>query len=194
MTTDTLFALASFAFVSSVTPGPNNLMLMASGANFGLKRTLPHMVGVSLGHGFLILCIGLGLAALFDAVPQLRTALMVGAAIYMGWLAWKIATAAPVAGQKSTGKPLTFLQAAAFQWINPKGWAMGLTAITFYAGVGWRGVLPVVATFIMVNMPSVSIWAMLGTQIARFLHDPRHMRIFNGVMAALLLGSLVLVI
>lgn len=195
MLTHPLMALAGFAFVSSITPGPNNLMLMASGANFGLRRSLPHMLGVSLGHGFLVLCIGLGLAALFARLPGLQHILSGLALLYMLWLAWKIATSVPVSTDTPTqARPLSFLQAAAFQWVNPKGWAMGMTAITVYAGDGWRNVVLAVLVFAAVNLPSVSVWAILGTQIARWLHTPRHMRIFNVTMALLLLLTLVMIL
>lgn len=191
MTYDLILALAGFAFVSSITPGPNNLMLMASGANYGLRRSLPHMIGVSIGHSFLILCVGLGLSQAFKAIPELRLALKLFAGVYMLWLAWKIANAAPVSGKQATGKPMTFLQAAAFQWVNPKGWAMALTAITVYAGDGGvRQVITVVLVFFAMNLPSISTWAVMGTQIARILHNPRHMQVFNWTMAALLLASL----
>ncbi|PIE18309.1 MAG: hypothetical protein CSA65_05205 [Proteobacteria bacterium] len=192
MTTAT--ALAGFAFASSVTPGPNNLMLMASGANFGLRRSLPHMLGVSLGHGFLILCVGLGLAALFERQPQLRLAITVGSVGYMLWLAWKIATAAPAGTGNAPARPLTFAQAAAFQWVNPKGWIMAITAISVYAGSASGAVIAVVAIFVLVNLPSVSLWTIMGTQIARLLRNPRHLRVFNGMMAALLVATLAVMI
>lgn len=194
MAPDTVLALAGFAFVSSVTPGPNNLMVLSSGANFGFRRTVPHVLGISLGHGFLILCVGLGLAALLQALPVLGTALRIGALVYMTWLAWKIATAAPIQRGKASGAPLTFFQAAAFQWINPKGWSMAITAIAAYANTGLNGVLVVVVAFVAVNLPSVSLWAALGTQVARLLETPRHLRMFNWTMAALLMASLAVVL
>ena len=108
-------------------------MLMASGANFGLVRTLPHMLGVSLGHGFMTFVLGLGLVQVFEAVPAVRVGLTVLCSAYLLWLAWKIATAAPPKEGGAAGTPLTFLQAAAFQWVNPKAIFMSITAQTNYA-------------------------------------------------------------
>ena len=132
MTHDLLSGLILFAFVSSVTPGPNNLMLMASGANFGFRRSIPHMLGVALGFVFMVLLMGAGLAQVFDTWPLAHVALKFVSIIYMLWLAWKIANAAPIKARETQGSPMTFVQAAAFQWVNPKAWAMAITAITAY--------------------------------------------------------------
>lgn len=184
-------ALALFAFVSSVTPGPNNLMLMASGANFGFWRTIPHMLGISVGFLLLLLLTGAGLVQIFDRCPVTYTVLKVLSVAYLMFLAWKIANAAPVETQADAGQPMTFLQAAAFQWVNPKAWAMALTAITVY--VADNGVLMLVAAavlFALVNLPSVTVWTVLGQQMARFLTNPARLRAFNWTMAALLVASL----
>lgn len=191
MTYDLLYGLAVFAFVSSITPGPNNLMLMASGANFGFRRTIPHMLGVALGFVFMVLLMGAGLARLFAAVPAIHTALKAAAVLYMLWLAWKIAHAAPMRKSGRAGKPMSFLQAAAFQWVNPKAWAMALTAISAYtpdqtmAAVAMVGLI-----FGAINLPSVGSWTVLGQQMARFLTSPRRLTLFNWTMAALLVASL----
>ena len=193
---DLLLALLAFAFVAAITPGPNNLMLLASGANFGFRRTIPHMLGIGVGHSALILTLGLGLAGLFHAWPQAHSVLKAVAVVYMLWLAWKIANAAPPKGETATGRPLTFLQAAAFQWVNPKAWAMAMTAITVYApalagdGPGAWGALLVAAAFATVTLPSVSAWTALGQQMARFLTDRVRLRAFNIAMALLLVASL----
>ena len=192
---DALLALAAFAFVASVTPGPNNLMLLASGANFGVRRSVPHMLGISLGHAFMVLLVGMGLAGMFTAWPPARAVLTVLSVLYMLWLAWKIAHAAAPGGADGTGgtggKPLTFLQAAAFQWVNPKAWAMALTAVTVYApGTGLAAMALVAAVFACINLPSVSVWTVLGVQIRRFLTNDRRLRAFNWTMAALLIASL----
>ncbi len=184
-------ALALFAFVSSATPGPNNLMLMASGANYGFRRTIPHMLGISIGFMVLMLLTGIGLVQVFDMYPVSYTLLKVLSVLYMLYLAWKIATAAPVKERKATGKPMTFLQAAAFQWVNPKAWAMALTAITVYVADGGALMLLVAATiFALVNLPSVTIWTLLGQQMARFLTNLARLRAFNWTMSALLIASL----
>lgn len=192
MTADLFLALISFAFVSSITPGPNNVMLMASGANFGLMRTLPHMLGVSLGHSFMVLMIGLGLLRVFETYPAVRTGLMIVCAVYLLYLAWRIANAAAPGDGSAGGQPLSFLQAAAFQWVNPKAIYMGITAQTYYAPQdgGWSGALSVALIFGMTNLPSVAVWAWGGTKVRQVLTDPRRLKIFNSTMAVLLVLSL----
>ena len=193
MTYDILLALVGFAFASSITPGPNNLMLLASGANYGLRRTVPHMLGISLGHAFMVAMVGVLLLQVFARYPVLNTALKVVGATYMLWLAWKIANAVPPEARAVTGKPFTFLQAAAFQWVNPKAWFMAITAISVYAppdrGV-WIGSLMVAGVFAATNLPSVSVWAWMGVQVRRWLGTAGRLRVFNVTMALLLVGSL----
>jgi threonine/homoserine/homoserine lactone efflux protein len=109
MSYDILTALIGFAFVSSITPGPNNMMLLASGANFGLRRSVPHMLGISIGHSFMVTLVGLGLGGVFVAYPASYTAMKVASVAYMIWLAWKIAHAAAPKAAESQGKPFTFL-------------------------------------------------------------------------------------
>lgn len=192
MTLELLSALILFAFASSITPGPNNIMLMASGVNFGLRRTVPHMLGVSLGHGAMTLILGLGLVQIFDLIPWLRPALTVISVIYLLWLAWKVANAAPPANAREGSRPLTFLQAAGFQWVNPKAVYMAIYAQTTFApeNAGWIGAVIVASVFAMTNLPSVATWAWGGTQIRRWLREGARLRIFNWTMAALLVGSL----
>lgn len=191
MTHDLLIALVAFAFVSSITPGPNNLMLMASGANFGFRRTIPHMLGIGLGFTFMVLLVGAGLVQVFDAFPVSYQILKVVSVLYLLFLAWKIANAAPVEGQEDAGTPMTFLQAAAFQWVNPKAWTMALTAITAYTpSQNLSAVLIVALVFGAVNLPSVSTWTVLGQQMARILTNPRRLILFNWSMALLLIASL----
>ncbi|WP_170482282.1 LysE family translocator [Ruegeria arenilitoris] len=191
MTYDILVALIVFAFVSSITPGPNNLMLMASGANFGFRRTVPHMLGIGLGFTFMVLLVGAGLVQVFDQFPLSYSALKIASVFYLLYLAWKIANAAPVQRGESQGTPMTFFQAAAFQWVNPKAWAMALTATTAYTPNQTLGAIVVVAlVFGLVNLPSVSTWTVLGQQMARVLTNPRRLVVFNWTMAALLVASL----
>ncbi len=191
MTYDLFLALALFAFVSSITPGPNNLMLMASGANFGFRRTIPHMLGVALGFVFMVLMVGVGLVQLFDAYPVSYTVLKAGSVVYLLWLAWKIAHAGPVKTGDEQGTPMSFLQAAAFQWVNPKAWAMALTAISAYTpDQTIVAILLVSAVFGAINLPSVSSWTVLGQQMARLLTNPRRLQVFNWTMALLLVASL----
>mgnify|MGYP001795727443 FL=1 len=193
MTYDILIALIGFAFASSITPGPNNLMLMASGANYGLRRTIPHMLGISLGHAFMVAMVGIALLQVFETYPVLNIVLKVLSATYMIWLAWKIANAVPPEAKEVTGKPFTFLQAAAFQWVNPKAWFMAITAISAYAPQD-RGIVVgsviVALIFSAVTLPSVTVWAWIGVQVRRWLGTAQRLRIFNVSMAVLLVVSL----
>lgn len=191
MSWEVFTALAIFAFVSSITPGPNNLMLMASGANYGFMRTIPHMLGISVGFVVLLVLVGLGLAQVFDLYPVTYQVLKVLSVIYLLYLAWKIATAAPVKAQDVTGRPFTFLQAALFQWVNPKAWSMALTVISVYAPDTTFRVLAVIGVvFATVNLPSVTVWTVLGREMTRVLTNSRRLVIFNWVMAVLLVASL----
>lgn len=190
-----LAGLALFSFVSSITPGPNNLMLMASGANFGFRRTLPHMLGVGLGFTAMVTLVGLGLVGLFEAYPLSYDVLKVVSVIYLVYLAWKIATSAAPAGTDNAGgvrgKPLTFIQAVLFQWVNPKAWTMALTALTVYApSQSLWSVLLVAAVFGLINLPCVSSWTLLGQQLQRLLTSQRRLVAFNISMAVLLVASL----
>lgn len=191
MTLDILTGLALFAFVSSITPGPNNLMLMASGANFGFRRTIPHMLGISIGFAVMMVLVGAGLTELFDRYEVTYTILKVLAVAYMLYLALKIARAAPSKASVVKARPMTFMQAAAFQWVNPKAWAMALTAITVYVAEFPMLTIALCALFFAaINLPSVTIWTVLGQQMARILNNPARLRAFNWTMAALLVASL----
>ena len=193
MTSELLLAFILFAFVTSVTPGPNNMMLLASGVNFGIRRSLPHMLGISLGFMLLVAAVGLGLGQLFEQFPPLYTALRYGGAAYLLYLAWKIAASgAPDADGKATGKPFTFLQAAAFQWVNPKAWIMAIGAITTYTPQDGfvSNVLLIAALFALVNCPSVGLWTVAGSLLRSWLDNPRALRAFNIGMALLLVASL----
>jgi threonine/homoserine/homoserine lactone efflux protein len=191
MTPDLLVALLGFAFVTSVTPGPNNMMLLASGVNFGFRRTVPHMLGISAGHSLMVFLVGLGLAGVFKAWPPALTVLKVLSVAYMLWLAWKIAHAATPGEGRVRAEPMTFLQAAAFQWVNPKAWAMALGAVSAYVTVPsvWA-YAAVAAVFAAVNLPSVSVWAGAGQALRRWLETPGRLRAFNWTMAGLLVLSL----
>lgn len=193
MTTELLLAFIAFAFVTSVTPGPNNMMLLASGANFGLRRSLPHMFGISLGFMLLVASVGLGLGQLFEQVPLLYDVLRYLGAAYLLYLAWKIAgSGAPQDGGKPVGNPFTFLQAAAFQWVNPKAWIMAIGAITTYTPQEnfVVNVLLIAALFALVNCPSVGLWTVAGSLLRNWLSNARALRIFNIGMALLLVASL----
>lgn len=191
MTYELLSALAAFAFVTSITPGPNNLMLMSSGANFGFRRTIPHMLGVGLGFVIMLILVGTGLVGVFEAYPVSYTVLKSVSVAYLLYLAWKIANSSPPDEAGSTATPMTFLQAALFQWVNPKAWAMALTAVTVYAPSQTMAAIGLVGiVFGLVNIPSVGSWTLLGQQMRRFLNSPSRLRAFNITMAILLIASL----
>ncbi|MBN3467356.1 LysE family translocator [Pseudomonas savastanoi pv. phaseolicola] len=190
---DLLLAFTLFAFVTSITPGPNNLMLLASGVNFGFSRTLPHMLGISIGFFVLVLAVGFGLGSVFKAWPLLYTILRYVGAAYLLYLAWKIATSGPASDNvDSQGKPLSFMSAALFQWVNPKAWIMAIGAISTYTPMQgyFYNVVVISAVFALINLPSVGIWAGFGSLLRNVLRDPLGLRIFNGVMAVLLVASL----
>lgn len=192
MTLDLYTALFTFALVTVITPGPNNLMLMASGANFGFRRSIPHMLGIGVGFVVMVLLVGVGLIRLFDAFPLSYTLLRVASVGYLLWLAWKIANAAPPEdGAAPGGRPFSFVQAALFQWVNPKAWTMGLSAITLYAPDRSLAAIALVAViFGAVNLPSVSTWTVMGQQMRRILTNPARLRAFNWAMALLLVATL----
>ena len=187
---DLFLALLGFALATLFSPGPNNLMLMASGANWGFRRTVPHALGVALGFPAMAVAVGLGLAALFEAVPALGLVLKGVATVFLLWLAWKVATARP-GDATAGGRPLTFLQATAFQWVNPKAWAMALGAMAAYAATGGAGrVVLVAAVFAVLGLGSATLWTAIGTRLRRLLRTDRRLRAFNWTMAALLVLSL----
>ncbi|MEL6608155.1 MAG: LysE family translocator [Pseudomonadota bacterium] len=193
MTLDLLLALWLFAFASSITPGPNNLMLMSSGANFGFQRTLPHMFGIIGGFALMIALVGFGLAQIFELFPVMNLVLKLAAAGYMTYLAYKIATAAPTLdAPDEAGTPMTFLQAALFQWVNPKAWAMALTVVSVHMPEALGLLAPVIAAllFQVTGAPCMAAWAGLGVGMRRFLTTAGRLRVFNGVMGGLLVLSL----
>ena len=193
MANGSLFAaFVVFAIATLFTPGPNNVMLMTSGVNFGFRRTLPHVLGVDLGFSFMVLMVGLGLGALFAAVPQVYAVLKYAAAAYLLYLAWRIANAGRIK-EDGTGRPFTFIQAAAFQWINPKGWIMAVGAVTTYAAVAAYpfNMVLIVAVFLAFGLASSLTWLLFGTALRRIVTDPARVRVFNLAMAVLLALSLV---
>lgn len=192
MALDTFLALLLFAFTTSITPGPNNMMLLASGANFGFARTLPHLLGVVLGFGAMVLAMGFGVGGLFTAYPVLYTVLRVASTAYLLCLAWRIATAGGINEREASTQPMTFLQAAAFQWVNPKAWASSLGAITAFVAPDnfAAGVVIVAAVSIVVMVPCIATWTGFGTLLKRALTQPASLRVFNVTMALLLVASI----
>ncbi len=188
-------AMLGFAFVTAFTPGPNNTMLMISGANFGFARSLPHMLGISLGFPVMVLAVGLGLGGFFDAYPMAHRIMTYVAFAYLLWMAWKLAFAGRVDGEGvRVGRPMGFLAAALFQWVNPKAWIMAVSALALYVAPAeppLAGVSRVAAAFALTAFPSTVVWCLFGTAISRYLGSKRRVAIFNGVMAVLLVASMV---
>jgi threonine/homoserine/homoserine lactone efflux protein len=190
---DVFLALFVFAVVSSVTPGPNNFMVLASGVNFGFRRTIPHMMGVAIGFAVLVLAVGFGLGALLKTFPALHTALKVAGGAYLLYLAWKIGTTRSLSGRgEGAAAPLTFRQAAAFQWVNPKAWVLALTAIAVYAmpDAPLTSIGLVIAIFTVIIPPTLALWTVFGTGLRNWLADPVRLKWFNIGMGVLLAATL----
>jgi threonine/homoserine/homoserine lactone efflux protein len=182
-----LASLVLYSFVCTATPGPNNLMLATSGLAFGLRRTVPHMLGISLGCGALLVLCGLGLGAVFDAAPALRWLLRVAGALYLLWLAWKLWNATEMT-RKEDGEPLGMWQAAAFQFVNPKAWAISIPAIATFTVPNRllsAQLAIIVLTFVMVALPANAAWVALGAGARELLDSPRAMANFVRAMSVL---------
>lgn len=193
MSFDTLFALFIFTLVAAITPGPNNFMLLASGVNFGFRRTLPHIFGMLVGFLMLNVGVGLGLGALLKEFPMLHVALKIGGAAYLVYLAWRIATTRTMKKAESEAQPLSFLQAALFQWVNPKGWIMGITAVAVYSRPDALtvSIFMVVACFTVSGVISAPTWAGFGVALRGYLDDPVRLKWFNIAMGSLLALTLI---
>lgn len=192
MPLDLIIGLVAFAAVTCFTPGPNNTMLMASGLNFGMRRTVPHVLGVTLGFSFMVLAVGLGIGQLLAASPLVYTILKTAAVVYLLWLAWGIATSGGVPDGEAGARPLSFLEACAFQWVNPKGWIMAVGASTSYAISGsWLASAELAAgVFAVIGFASSTSWAVFGAAFRRLLGQPDLVRAVNIVLAVLLVLSL----
>lgn len=190
MNAETLVALTGLAVSMTWTPGPNNVMLAASGANFGWRRTVPHAMGVAFGFPPMLVLIALGMGQVLAAAPWIATVLLWGGLVFILWFAWRIANAGP-ASAGSRARPLSFLEAAAFQWVNPKGWAFAvLVTATYATGPGaLQATLIVAVVFMLSGLGSSQAWAVLGTSAGRFLGTGPRLRAFNLTMAALLVAS-----
>lgn len=186
----------SVPFMASMgfTPGPNNIMVASSGVNFGFRATLPHILGVTVGYPLMLLLVGLGLAKVFTLLPSIHTILKFVCIIYLVYLAWRIATAGAVGEGRRTARPLGFWQAAAFQWVNAKGWVAALSVVTTYTLMDSPlipQVLALALLSLLVTIGAMLTWALGGTILRRYLHTEAHRRLFNYSMAALLLLSIV---
>ncbi len=184
--------LITYVATMSVTPGPNNLMLAASGVNFGFRRTLPHMLGISAGHGLQVWLVGIALTWVMSWLDSLRPALVIAGCSYLMWLAWRQAHAGRP-GSAGRGQPLGFIAAALFQWVNPKAWMMVLNvAILFLApAAGWKEVLLLAVLCALINLPCIALWAIVGDRLRDSLSEPGRLARFNYTMAGLLAATAV---
>lgn len=186
---DALLPLATFTFVASITPGPNNLMLAASGVGFGLKRTVPHMLGVWAGFFLLVLACGLGIGALLMQTPAAATALKVAGSIYLVYLAWML-RGSFATSTATRARPMSFTAAVLFQFANPKAWLMGVTAASAFLpslGGDWTALAVMLLVVCTINAPCITSWAVLGSAIRTRLNDVRWQRRVSTVMVLMTL-------
>lgn len=185
---DSFITLLGIMLAATWTPGPNNMMLAASGVNFGLRATMPHIAGVFIGFGFMIFSVGLGLGEVFDLFPILQEVLRWAGAALLIWVAWKIATAKSAGEAGARSKPFTFLQAAAFQWINPKAWVMCISIVGQFlnADSPYLSAAIIAGTSMMAGVTSATGWAGFGVFLQRWLKSSLHLRMFNYTMAGII--------
>ncbi len=192
---ETVLPLIVFAFAASATPGPNNVMMTASGAAFGFLRSIPHILGITLGFPVMFFAVGFGLGEVFTRYPQVHLVLKYVGAAYLLYLAWRIAQAGRADAGEAGGRPLTFLEAAAFQWVNPKAWMIAVSAIPAFTTIGgnyYAELVLIGAVFAMVTLPSCSAWCLFGVGIRQLIRTPETARIVNLVLASLVALSIIL--
>ena len=193
------FYLATLLFTAtaSITPGPNNIMIMASGVNFGVKRSIPHVLGICLGFPVMVIALGLGLVTIFENFPILHDIIKILGVAYLLYLAWLIASSSQIEEAASPAMPLRFDQAVLFQWVNPKAWVMATGAISAYTTTvvdALAQVLFIAFAFLITAGPSVMIWLVFGAGLKRYLDNAVHNRIFNIIMGLLLVTTMLPVI
>lgn len=194
---DLYFAIWLFAFSTTITPGPNNIMIMASGVNFGAKQSFPHLLGICFGFPPMLIALGLGFNHIFSMYPLLHESIKVIGVLYLLYLAWLIANSSPSSLDNTIAKPITFTKAALFQWLNPKAWVMAMGAISAYTSTGSNflmQILYIALVFFIVAFPCLSVWLFFGTKLKKYLKSVQHQQIFNKSMAALLVISILPVI
>lgn len=190
---DLIASFAAFAFVMSITPGPNNVIALASGANFGFRRSMPFFTGVSIGFPIMLAVLATGFKAVLLTAPWVFDAIRVAGVLYMLWMAWHIATADGIdSGGGERAAPVSFLQGCALQWVNPKAWTIAVGALAAYAPVDrfWLSIAMMGALFAVIAWPSTAVWALFGQLVQRWLSTPQRLRAFNVTMALLLVASL----
>lgn len=189
-----LLSLVLFAVIATVTPGPNNIMLLASGLNFGARRSLPHALGIIIGLPVMVLAIGVGLEYIFMAYPLTHQIIKVLGIAYLLYMAWRIAvTDAKISSGKGYSRPLTFVQAALFQWVNPKAWVMAMGAISAFTAIGaytMNEVIVIALSFFGAAIMSTHLWIYCGVFLRNIVNNTRRRHWFNRVMGMLLFASI----
>lgn len=194
---DIYFAIIIFAMSTTVTPGPNNIMIMTSGLNYGIKSSIPHLLGICFGFPAMVIMVGLGFSVVFEMYPIFHEAIKILGVIYLLYLAWLIASSSPNSLEVEKSKPLSFTQAALFQWVNPKAWVMATGAVSAYTSISsdiFLQVLFIALAFFIVAFPCVGIWLFFGAALKKYLKSPKHQKIFNLFMALLLIASVLPVV
>lgn len=186
-------AILLFAVSASITPGPNNIMIMTSGLNHGVKNSIPHLLGICFGFPVMIILIGLGIGVFFEMFPLFHEIIKIIGVIYLLYLSWLIARSSPTSLDSESYKPFSFVQAALFQWVNPKAWVMATGAVSAYTSLSadvFIQVIYIALVFFVVSFPCVGIWLVFGSGLKKYLKSSKHQKIFNVSMALLLIGSI----
>ncbi len=194
---DYLISVALFAISSSVTPGPNNIMVMTSGLNFGIRRSMPLLIGICVGFTAMLLLVGLGFGQLFTLFPQLSLVIKIIGTAYLLYLAWLIARSSNVGVTDQQVKPIGFIKGALFQWVNAKAWVVSIGAISAFTTMGesfFSQNMTIATTFFIISFPCVGIWLMFGSMLRQFLDNAAYLRWFNITMSLLLVGSVLPVV
>jgi threonine/homoserine/homoserine lactone efflux protein len=188
--------LILFVLSTSITPGPNNTLILASGVNYGIKRSLPHLLGIATGFPLMVVAVGLGVGGLFQQFPMLQTVLKIVGTLYLLYLAYKVAMAPTKDIEITKAKPFTFLQALLFQWVNPKAWMMAISGVTTFTTIAhyFIDVISVASAFVLFGAPCTALWMVCGASLRNILHNPTYRRVFNISMALLLVASLIPVV
>ena len=181
-----------FTLTATVTPGPNNMMILSSGLNFGTRASMPHYLGICTGFPAMVIGVGIGVSVLFQQLPYLQIIIQAISIIYLLYIAWNIARTNELSKESGATKPLTYIQAVLFQWVNPKAWIMATTAVSIYATAEANlSESAIIALFFMaVAFPSVAMWLLFGQHLKRYFSDNTHLRIFNICMALLLIWAI----
>jgi threonine/homoserine/homoserine lactone efflux protein len=188
---EALLPLATFAMVSSITPGPNNIMLTSSGIWFGFSRSIPHMLGITFGLGILLAVCAVGIGSLMAAAPSIQVVLKILSTAYLLYLAWQLRSMHMASARKASVRPMSFKGAAAFQFANPKAWVMAVTGAAAFLPVqpAWLAIVVYCLVFCAVNLPCISVWAGAGAMLRRALAQPLWRRVFSAVMVLLTIYS-----